>query len=239
MGTAFVTLDKVRVVRFLFTVESSVSEEHNLRDEAIFERTPAKSFISQLSTLHLLYGIYSYFVCNEFLMIMHGFSRPLYIYIYIYIYIYLINTHEWKTNKDVGHVFILQDRTHQPCFLSIFFVFLVEFLAIREAIKHSNPRFHRRTVTIFSDSQSVLQASSSLNPLEQSIQDLLIESPLLFRKCLSTSRVRIARIIHAGALASECTTLNISPISIPRSDYLCPIKKLVEFGLQSMTTFLD
>ena len=116
-------------------------------------------------------------------------------------------------------------------------IYTAELYAIHDAIEYSATHAAEyETITIHSDSRSAIQALSSPSqqyPLIQQIQNTIIMSTKSFTLCWVPSHVGVEGNERADELAKTSIHLPITPLSIPRSDYINLLKLHVRSTWQS------
>ena len=236
-----------------------VIDQEDLNADVIQERTPPKSFLSRASSLHLLYQLDTSRILGEFYSqkppwkiccitvctdLFEFTKKDFPPNVMRNIFNNHATQHEnttciytdgSKTERGVGYAFKCQQHTHQCHILDIASIYSAELLAIRDAIDYAINTIRIGNITILTDSRSAIQAISSPfspNPIVQKIQDLIIDSSLTFCFCWTPSHIGIPGNEQVDILAKESINLQLTPLSLPRSDHKCHIKNILRNSWQ-------
>ena len=168
-----------------YPMHDRIIDQDDLNAANILERTPAKSFLSRVSSLHLLsqldtstilevfcthqppWKIDCVTFCIELFQntkkdfpphILRGLFQCHAVQHTDSLCIY---TDGSKTDRGVGNAFECYNHSHQRHILNMASIYTAELLAIRDATDYAIHTIRTRSVTIFSDSRSAIQAISS------------------------------------------------------------------------------
>ena len=250
------------VVNVTHPLHGSIIDQEDLDERAILDRTPVKSFLARAHALHLLYRLDTSLVlaegfavhppwrmdrmhtCDELLAVNKrelpaSVLRGLFFdHQQNHTQTFHVYTDGSKTAEGVGYGYFCAERSFHCRISSLSSVYTAELLAIRDAITYlldSCPAIG--AVTIFSDSRSALQAvsSRSFHPIVLHIQDLIVSSDKSFTLCWVPSHVGIDGNSRADDLARRSiSTLPVTPVSLPRSDFKLYLKQSVRSAWRSM-----
>ena len=136
-----------------------------------------------------------------------------------------------RTDDGVAFAIHCTAQSRQVRLNSLASVYTAELLAIREAIMYAETTVQSNTITIATDSRSAIQAIGSLNlahPIVNHIRDQLIVSEKSYSLCWVPSHVGVPGNERADLLARDAiTTLPVTPLSLPRSDLKCYIRRMI------------
>ena len=136
-----------------------------------------------------------------------------------------------KSGEGVGYAFTCPSTSQARRIHPIASSYIVELLAIKDAMDYAIANGSIQSVTIHSDSRSAIEAISNpfiKYPAIQHIQALINQSNKTFKICCVPSHIGVPGNEEADTLARNCiSTQLIFPLSLPRSDIKCFLKHRV------------